>query len=64
MSAVAVVLSASVDSAVVEAVVAVLLVLLQAAEGRERPAHKLLRPLVVLQVAVVGARVPPQPPHQ
>ena len=38
-----------------------LLVLLrQVAEGRAHPAHKLL-PLVLLQVAVVLARVPPQP---
>ena len=53
--------AAAVVAAVVEAVVAVLLVLLpvrllQVAEGRAHLAHK-LRPLVVLQVAVV----PPQP---
>ena len=61
MWAAAVVLLGSVAAAVAAAVVAVLLVLLrQVAEGRAHPAHKLL-PLVLLQVAVVLARVPPQP---
>ena len=55
----------AVVEAVGEAVVAVLLVLLpvlllQVAEGRAHLAHK-LRPVVVLQVAVVLAPVPPQP---
>jgi|SRR5688500_449911 len=60
MLAAAVVLLGSVAAAVV-AVVAVLLVLLrQVAEGRAHPAHKLL-PLVLLQVAAVLARVPPEP---
>jgi hypothetical protein len=45
-------------AAVVEAVAAALLV--QVAEGRAHLAHK-PRPLVVLQVAVVLAQVPPQP---
>ena len=57
--AVVVVLSGS-AAAVVQAVVAVLPVLLQVAEGQEHLAHK-LRPLVVLQVAVVLAQVLPQP---
>ena len=62
MLAAAVGLSGSVDSAVVAVVVAALLVLLrQVAEGRAHPAHKLLPPLVLLQVAVVLARVLPQP---
>ena len=55
MLAAAVVLLGSVAAAV-EVVVAVLLV--QVAEGRAHPAHKLL-PLVLLQVAVVLA--PPEP---
>ena len=61
--AAAVALLGSVAAAVVEAVLAVaeLLVLLrQVAERRAHPAHKLL-PLVLAQVAVVLARVLPQP---
>ena len=59
MLAAAVVLLGSVAAAVV-AVVAVLLVLpREVAEGRAHPAHKLL-PLVLLQVAAVLARVPPE----
>ena len=58
MLAAAVVLLGSV-AAVVEVVVAVLLV--QVAEGRAHPAHKLRR-LVLLQVAVGLAQVPPQSP--
>jgi hypothetical protein len=60
--AAAVVLSGSVDSAaVVEADVAALRVRrLPAAERRAHLAHR-PRPLVVLQVAVVLAQVPPQP---
>jgi hypothetical protein len=59
MLAAAAALLGSVDSAAV-AVAAVLLVLLrEVAEGRAHPAHQLLLPLVLLQVAVVLARVPP-----
>jgi hypothetical protein len=61
MLAAAVVPLGSVAAAVV-AVVAVLLVLLrEVAEGRAHPAHKLLLPLVLPQVAAVLARVPPEP---
>src|SRR5688572_19324552 len=62
MLAAAAALLGSVDwAAVVEAVVAVLLVLLRAVEGRARLAHKLRRPLVVLQVEVLLAPVPAEP---
>ena len=48
----------SVAAAVVAVVAALLVLRRQVAEGR---AHKLLLPLVPLQVAEVLARVPPQP---
>src|SRR5687767_14512711 len=59
MLAAAVVLSGSVAAAVV-GVAALLVLLRQVVEGRAHPAHKLL-PLVLLRVAVVLARVPPEP---